>query len=119
MTPGEPGRPGAVPGPPAAAEDLRQDRAAGADRIAADLLFFLADHQVQAVERLARGVLLDVGVLTLRMREGIFVPGRSRYRPRMPVAAAPTMRSAATAIQTVSGRPLVSASSRVEASGVR
>ena len=119
MTPGEPGRPGAVPGPPAAAEDLGQDRAAGADRIAADLLFFLADHQVQAVERLVRDVLLDVRVLTLRVREGIVVPGRSRYRARMPITAAPTMRSAATAIQAVSGLPLVSASSKVEASGVR
>ena len=51
--------------PRSAAEDLREDRAAGADRVAADLLLLLADHDVEAVERLARDVALDVGIVAL------------------------------------------------------
>lgn len=41
---------------------LLQNRAAGADRILADFLFLLANHQKQAVQRLAGDVLLDVRI---------------------------------------------------------
>src|SRR5690348_1873591 len=58
-----PARGGAWGLAPDRAEHLLQDRAAGADRVLADLLFLVADHQVQAVQRLARDVLVDARVL--------------------------------------------------------
>src|SRR3954470_3320193 len=45
------------------AEDLGQQRAARADRVAPDLLLLLADHEIQAVQRLARDVVVHGGVL--------------------------------------------------------
>src|SRR5258706_9738242 len=47
---------------PQCAEHLADDGAAGADRVLADFLLLLGHHQVEAVERLLRHVLVEVGV---------------------------------------------------------
>src|SRR5689334_8520281 len=44
-------------------EDFAQDRAAGGDRILADLLFFLGHHEIHAVQRFCGDVLVEIGLV--------------------------------------------------------
>ena len=55
-------------GLPEGAEHLLQNRAAAPDRVLANLSFFLADHEVEAVER-AGDVVLEVRVFLLHQAE--------------------------------------------------
>ena len=79
------GRKGGAPASPSAtqAEHPAEQRAAGADRVAADLALLLADDEEQAVERLAGDIARQVGVLA-RAAVRSPPPGRRRRRTSRP-----------------------------------